>query len=118
MAARALAKAASTSSFEVTLTRQNTPPRSRATASPRSALRSKMATLTPCDAKRRAVASPSPDAPPVMTAEMVESSFMGLFLNGGFGCLPRPQQRPGDQHPHDLVRATVDAADAGVAVHA
>jgi hypothetical protein len=24
-----------------------------------------------------------------MTAEMVESSFMGLFLNGGFGCIPR-----------------------------
>jgi hypothetical protein len=35
------------------------------------------------------VASPSPDAPPVMTAEMVESSFMGLFLNGGFRCIPR-----------------------------
>src|SRR3981189_1903175 len=114
MAARALAKAASTSSFEVTLTRQNTPPSSRATASPRSALRSKMATLTPCDAKRRAVASPSPDAPPVMTAEMVESSFMGLFLNGGIGCIPRRYNDRAISIRHDLVRATVHAADAGV----
>ena len=78
MAARALAKAASTSSLEVTFARQNTPPSSLANASPRSALRSNSATRTPWEASRRAVASPRPEAPPVMTAEMVESSFMAI----------------------------------------
>ncbi len=75
-AARALAKAASTSASEVTSTLQNTPPISRATASPFSTLKSKMATLTPWAASARAVAAPRPDAPPVTTAATDELSFM------------------------------------------
>ena len=38
--------------------------------------RSKMATLTPCAASARAVAAPRPEAPPVTTAAMEESSFI------------------------------------------
>ena len=45
-----------------------TPPISAATASARLALRSQTATLAPCAASRRAVAAPSPDAPPVTMA--------------------------------------------------
>jgi hypothetical protein len=76
-AARALAKPASTWSSDVTSTAQNTPPSSCASASPALALRSNKATFTPCAARRRAVAAPRPDAPPVITAAMLESSFMG-----------------------------------------
>ena len=39
----------------------------------------KCATFTPFAASARAVAAPRPDAPPVMTAETVESSFMLLL---------------------------------------
>ena len=78
-AARALAKPASTSASEVTLTLQKTPPISLASASPFSAFKSKIATLTPFAASARAVAAPRPDAPPVTTAEMFESSFMTTF---------------------------------------
>ncbi len=77
-AARALAKPASTSSSEVTLTLQNTPPISLATASPLASFMSKIATLTPWAARARAVASPRPDAPPVTTAATLLSSFMDV----------------------------------------
>ena len=73
-AARALAKAASTCSSDVTSTLQKMPPSSFASASPCSALRSKSATFTPWPASRRAVAAPRPEAPPVTTAAMLESS--------------------------------------------
>ena len=84
-AARDLAKAASTCSSLVTSHGQKTPP--PISSSSFSALsfcrsRSKMAILTPCAASARAVASPRPEAPPVITAVMVLSSFMevaGLF---------------------------------------
>ena len=45
-----------------------TPPISAATVSASLALRSQTATLAPCAASRRAVAAPSPDAPPVTMA--------------------------------------------------
>ena len=61
------------------MTLQNTPPSSLAIFSPSSSFRSKMPTLTPCEASRRAVAAPRPEAPPVMTAEIDESSFMSRF---------------------------------------
>ncbi|MNT42103.1 hypothetical protein D3C72_1785030 [compost metagenome] len=73
-AVRALAKAASTCSSDVTSTLQNTPPSSLARASPCSTLRSNSATFTPWLARRRAVAAPRPEAPPVTTAAMLESS--------------------------------------------
>src|ERR1700679_3326660 len=76
IAPRALAKAASTAGVEVTSALQNTPPISPAKASPRSSLRSKIATLTPWEASIRAVAAPNPEAPPVTTAEMLSSSFI------------------------------------------
>src|SRR3546814_7672010 len=50
IAARDLANAASTSASDVTLTLQNTPPSSRAIASPFSSFRSNSATFTPCAA--------------------------------------------------------------------
>jgi len=47
-------------------------------ASPFSAFMSKRATLAPVAAIARAVPSPSPEAPPVTTAAMLLSSFMGV----------------------------------------
>src|SRR5262245_12811912 len=47
---------------------------------PASALRSRMAILTPFAASARAVAAPRPEAPPVMTAGMLWSSCMGTPL--------------------------------------
>ncbi|MNN52666.1 hypothetical protein D3C81_1673780 [compost metagenome] len=79
MAARALAKPASTSASEVTLTWQNTPPSSRASASPFSTFRSNSATRTPCAASARAVAAPRPEAPPVTTADTDALSSMPSF---------------------------------------
>src|SRR5215213_7507201 len=75
-ASRALAKAAATLSSLVTSTSQKMPPISPATCSPRSASRSKTATLTPLAASARAVASPRPEAPPVTTAAILLSSFI------------------------------------------
>jgi hypothetical protein len=80
-AARALAKAASTRASLVTSTWQNTPPSSAATAAPSSALKSNTATFTPRAASSLAAAVPRPDAPPVTTAEMEESSFMLVPAN-------------------------------------
>jgi hypothetical protein len=77
-AARAFSNPASTSSSDVTLTLQNTPPIALATSSPLASFMSKMATLTPWAAKARAVASPRPEAPPVTTAATVLSSFMDV----------------------------------------
>ena len=68
-AACTAAMPAATESGSTTSTRWNTPPSSAARASPASALRSKSATLTPSAASRRAVAAPSPEAPPVTIAE-------------------------------------------------
>ena len=69
-------KAATTLSSLVTFASQNTPPNSEATASPFSALRSKSAHLTPNFDNSRAVASPRPDAPPVITALIFSSNFI------------------------------------------
>ena len=77
LAARALAKAASTSSSLVTLHGQKTPPPiswQQRLGLGLLTFRSKMAILTPCAASARAVASPRPEAPPVTTAVMEESS--------------------------------------------
>src|SRR6185437_7247705 len=79
-AARAFLKPSATLSSFVTSTRANTPPNSAATASPLLTLRSNSATFTPCLASARAVASPRPDAPPVMTAEIDEFSSMSFPL--------------------------------------
>ena len=75
-ASRALAKPAAIDSSLETSTLQKMPPMSLATLSPRSSLRSNRATLAPLAARARAVASPKPEAPPVMTAEILESIFM------------------------------------------
>src|SRR5205807_2167397 len=64
-----------------------TPPSSLASFSPSSSLRSNRPTFTPWEASRRAVAAPRPEAPPVITAEIDESSFMALVL--GFGSCSR-----------------------------
>jgi hypothetical protein len=77
-AARAFSKPASVLASSVTLTSQNTPPMSFAITSPASALRSNSATLRPLAASARAVAAPRPDAPPVTTAAIEESSCMGV----------------------------------------
>jgi hypothetical protein len=79
-AARALAKAAATSSSEVTSTLQKTPPISLAMASPFSSFMSNRATFAPVAAMARAVPSPRPEAPPVTTAAIELSSFMRKSL--------------------------------------
>ena len=79
-AALALAKPASTLASLVTSTAQKTPPISAAIASPAASFRSKIATFTPLSASARAVAAPSPDAPPVTTAAMLLSRIIAFFL--------------------------------------
>src|SRR5258705_6248053 len=81
---------------------------SRASASPRAASTSNRATLTPWPARRRAVAAPRPDAPPVTTAEIVASSRM----TGS----PVLAEMAGDDQLLDVARALVDLGDAHVAV--
>src|SRR5690606_7701355 len=56
------------------------PPSSAASASPFSSFRSNRATLTPFSARRRAVAAPRPEAPPVMTADILLLSSMTFLL--------------------------------------
>src|SRR3546814_12795798 len=72
-------------------TGQKTPLTSAASASPRSAFISKIATSTPTDASFRLVASPNPDAPPVPTAAIPDPNFMQALLPDGM--LP-PQSLP------------------------
>ena len=62
------AKAASKESAEDTSHSAKTPPISDAIAAPRSPSRSSTPTWAPSDARCRAVAAPSPEAPPVMNA--------------------------------------------------
>src|SRR5918993_2143653 len=81
--ARASASAESMEASSVTSARQKTPPMSRATASPRSAFISRMATFTPLAASMRAVASPRPEAPPVTTAAINLSSFIAFLPVSG-----------------------------------
>src|SRR3546814_12091829 len=64
-------------------TGQKTPLSSAASASPRSAFISKIATSTPTDASFRLVASPNPDAPPVTTAAIPAPNFMQALLPDG-----------------------------------
>src|SRR3569833_658805 len=66
--ATAASTAACTWASSETSTLTNTPPISSARVLPRSSLRSAMTTLAPCPARSRAVASPSPLAPPVTIA--------------------------------------------------
>src|SRR5271169_2704085 len=76
--AEAASTAAITWSVSVTSHDAKAPPSSLASASPFSALRSARSTRTPRLASRRAVDSPRPEAPPVMSAEVLVSS-MGLL---------------------------------------
>jgi hypothetical protein len=65
----------------VTFASQNVAPISAASFSPLSLFMSSSATLTPCLRSARAVASPKPDAPPVMTAAIEEFSSMAQHLS-------------------------------------
>ena len=77
-ASRALANPASTEDSSETSTLQAIPPISPATRSARSSLRSNSATRAPFAASARALASPSPEAPPVTTAATEASIFIWL----------------------------------------
>src|SRR3546814_3577524 len=81
-------------------TGKKTPLSSAASAWPRSAFISKIATSTPTDASFRLVASPNPDAPPVTTAAIPDPNFMQALLPDGM-LPPRslPMAHPGkDRH--------------------
>src|SRR6202035_117081 len=67
--------AAITWSVSVTSQDANAPPSSLASASPLSLLRSASSTRTPRWARARAVDSPRPEAPPVISAEVLVSSI-------------------------------------------
>jgi hypothetical protein len=64
----AISMALMMSSVLVTSTLQNTPPISLASSVPLSSCRSATTTLAPFEARRRAVAAPMPEAPPVTIA--------------------------------------------------
>src|SRR3546814_19471510 len=65
----------------------NRPPIDWATSSPSASLMSKMATLTPAAASASAIARPRPDAPPVTTAAVEESSFRSEERRVGKECV-------------------------------
>src|SRR5262249_48967548 len=82
-AVRAFSNAFNTLSSSVTFASQKTPPISTATFSPLVLFMSRSATLTPLAASARAVASPRPEAPPVITAEIDEFNSIGDYLRCG-----------------------------------
>ena len=73
----AASTAACTDASSATSVRANSPPISSATCLPRFSFRSAMTTVAPAAASTRAVASPSPLAPPETTAEVPFSSIFG-----------------------------------------
>src|SRR4051812_28573440 len=91
----AVSTALTMSSVLVTSTVTNVASSSFASASPLSALMSAMTTRTPFWASKRAVAAPSPEAPPVTTAEVPLSSM---------GRQPS-DRRPFQCHPAAVVTA-------------
>src|SRR5580692_2415906 len=78
--AAALAKAASVAAALVTSQVTAMPLMSIATSAAAFALTSKIATLAPASASMRAVAAPSPDAPPVTIAACPRMSMVGSFV--------------------------------------
>src|SRR5580692_8784073 len=78
----AASTAAMTCSGFVTSVWTNSPPSSLARGSPLSAWRSATTTRTPRSAKRRDVASPSPEAPPVTIADVPFRSISLPLLEG------------------------------------
>ncbi len=86
LAARALSSAASTDDSDETSQVQYTAPISAATASPRAAFMSKIATLAPAARNMRAVASPRPEAPPVTMAAVSGPILMARSSSGGHSC--------------------------------
>src|SRR5579864_2602675 len=94
LALRAFSKAASTLSSLVTFASQKTPPISAATFSPLSLFISRSATLTPRLASAHAVASPRPEAPPVITAAIEEFSSIAQRLLVFLGGLLDPRPHP------------------------
>ena len=94
--------------------RRNRPPTSRATASPASALRSKIAGTMPRAASARAVASPSPDAAPEMTATSPSNNAISASLgHSRLGIAPGAAQvQTGDQSPSATPSARLRARRA------
>src|SRR6516165_11127235 len=76
----AASTAAWTDASSATSVRANRPPVSLATRLPASSFRSAMTTVAPAAASARAVASPSPLAPPEMIAAVPFRSMPGAYL--------------------------------------
>src|SRR3546814_4929730 len=96
-------------------TGKKTPLSSAASAWPRSAFISKIATSTPTDASFRLVASPNPDAPPVTTAAIPDPNFMQALLPDGM-LPPRslPMAHPGkDRHGGGCQHKTIRDKNSG-----
>ena len=94
------------------------PPSSLASASPFSALKSRIVTSAPPAASRRTVASPRPDAPPLTIAAAPLMS-MGRqprgrgFVGSSGGSRRGPARRTGQRQEHDRGVAGRDRASAG-----
>src|SRR6266571_2875130 len=115
----AASTAACTDVSSATSVRANSPPISAATCLPAFSFRSAMTTVAPAAASARAVASPSPLAPPETTAEVPLSSMPGAYpprlrrLRGGVrptgrnprtfgfkvGTMTKLRENPGTRYP-------------------
>src|SRR5262245_25954660 len=104
------ATASATWSASVTSHLTNFTPSSLAIASPRSALKSTMVTAAPAPCRRRTVASPSPEAPPLTIAAAPFTS-MAAQIRDGTALPPHPQYLPGHggHHGQDVGRRAGDA---------
>src|ERR687895_773074 len=105
--------AACTCASSVTSAAANAPPISAASASPRSSFRSATVTRASRAASSRAVASPTPEAPPATSAPIPFSSIAGARLPGPL-VFPRPGDPFAPGHPlfpSDQLGPLYDEAD-------
>ena len=75
--------AASTAASSVTSVATNPAPSSAARAAPFSSLTSAMVSAAPCSLRRLAVASPSPEAPPMTSAPLPSICMRGTLCDAG-----------------------------------
>ena len=111
--ARSSADCTAVSSATSAATKEARSPRSRALVSPCSAFRSRRAAWPPAAMTRSAVASPSPDAPPVITA-------FALLRSTSISPLPGPwfdsrRSRHLNRHGHRFAAANAQRCDAATA---
>ena len=118
-AAAARSTAAATAAGSVTSTGRNSPPISAARSLPRSASRSAITTFAPATASERAVASPRPEAPPVISAPAPsiliarQSNALACSLAGNPTRVGSPYRNRGDGKHQESRRGSRHGSSQG-----